>query len=228
MNASKYIRAIKAKVSVWEKDLNTINDVIDAWLIVQRKWMYLESIFASDDIRMQLPDEAKKFNKTDNNYKKIMEAAFKNPNVIQCCVRAEGGNRLSELKNISAELDKCQKSLTNYLESKKMSFPRFYFISDDDLLLILGSSDPRSISAHLLKLFDNCKDVIFGKGDKQIIGMISDEGEKFDFETPTKPEGNVEDWMNKVDNEMKKTLLAITKKSVFYYAKLDRMEWIKE
>lgn len=82
LNASKYIRAIKAKVSQWERDLNTINDVIDAWLIVQRKWMYLESIFASDDIRMQLPDEAKKFNKTDNNYKKIMEAAFKNPNVI--------------------------------------------------------------------------------------------------------------------------------------------------
>ena len=44
--------------------------------------MYLESIFASDDIRMQLPDEAKKFNKTDNNYKKIMEGAYKNPNVI--------------------------------------------------------------------------------------------------------------------------------------------------
>lgn len=44
--------------------------------------MYLESIFASDDIRMQLPDEAKKFSKTDNNYKKIMESAFKNPNVL--------------------------------------------------------------------------------------------------------------------------------------------------
>lgn len=69
-------------MSQWEKDLNTINDVIDTWLIVQRKWMYLESIFASDDIRMQLPDEAKKFNKTDNNYKKIMESAFKNPNVL--------------------------------------------------------------------------------------------------------------------------------------------------
>lgn len=82
LNASKYIRAIKGRVGQWEKDLNTINDVIDSWFIVQRKWMYLESIFASDDIRMQLPDEAKKFNKTDNNYKKIMEAAFKNPNVI--------------------------------------------------------------------------------------------------------------------------------------------------
>jgi hypothetical protein len=45
--------------------------------------------------------------KTDANYKKIMETAFKNSNVIQCCVKAEGGNRLGELKNISADLDKC-------------------------------------------------------------------------------------------------------------------------
>lgn len=52
LNASKYNRSIKSKVSQWERDLNTINDVIDSWLIVQRKWMYLESIFASDDIRM--------------------------------------------------------------------------------------------------------------------------------------------------------------------------------
>lgn len=167
----------------WEKDLNTINDVIDSWLIVQRKWMYLESIFASDDIRMQLPDEAKKFGKTDTNYKKIMDGAAKNPNVLQCCVKAESGNRLNELKNISAELDKCQKSLTNYLETKRMSFPRFYFISDDDLLLILGSSDPKSICGHLLKLFDNCKNLLFGKGDKYITGMVSDEGEEYNFET---------------------------------------------
>lgn len=58
--------------------------------------------------------------------------------------------------------------------------------------------------------------------------MISDEGEKYDFETPLKPEGNVEDWMNKVDNEMKKTLHTITKKAVFFYAKQDRMEWIQD
>jgi len=227
LNASKYVRAIKHTVAQWEKDLNTINDVIDCWFIVQRKWMYLESIFSSEDIKLQLPEEARKFSKTDQAYKKIMESAYKTPSVIQCCVKAEGGNRYSELKNISAELDKCQKSLTNYLDTKKMSFPRFYFISDDDLLLILGSSDPRSISPHLLKLFDNCKDLIFGKNDKTLLGMVSDESEKFDFETPQKPEGAVEDWMNKVDAEMKKTLQLITKKATFYYAKEDRLEWIK-
>ena len=228
LSASKYIRNIKPKVTQWERDLNIINDTIDTWMLVQRKWMYLESIFASDDIKMQLPEEAKKFGKTDAAYKKIMEAAFKQPNVLQACVKADGGNRLSDLKNISFDLDKCQKSLTNYLETKQMAFPRFYFISNDDLLQILGSSDPKSIQGFLLSLFDGCKKLEFGKGDKQMIGMTSDEGENYDFFNPIKPEGNVEDWMNKVDEEMKSTLQTLCKIAVFNYAKADRIEWIRE
>lgn len=109
-----------------------------------------------------MPEEAKKFSKTDVNYKKIMEGTAKTLNVLQCCVKAEGGKRLDELRSISFELDRCQKSLTNYLDTKKAVFPRFYFISDDDLLQILGSSDPRNITPHLLKLFDNCKELTFG------------------------------------------------------------------
>jgi len=83
---------------------------------------------------MQLPEEAKKFSKTDLNYKKIMENTYRQPNVLQACVKSEGGKRLDELKTISFELDRCQKSLTQYLDSKKMVSPRFYFISDEDLL----------------------------------------------------------------------------------------------
>lgn len=109
-----------------------------------------------------------------------------------------------------------------------MSFPRFYFIPNEDLLQILGSSDPKSIQPFLLSLFDNCKKLVFGKGDKQMVGMVSDEGEEYEFETPVKPEGNVEDWMNKVDEEMKNTLKLICKKAVHHYAKSDRIEWIKE
>lgn len=156
-----------------------------------------------------------------------MTNTYSNPNVLHACVMAENGNRLDELKNISAELDKCQKSLSNYLEGKQMAFPRFYFISNDDLLLILGSSDPKAIQPFLLSLFDNCKRLIFGKGDKVITGMVSDEGESYNFDTPVKPEGNVEDWMNKVDDEMKESLQTLTKKNVYYYAKEDRIDWIK-
>jgi dynein heavy chain len=58
--------------------------------------------------------------------------------------------------------------------------------------------------------------------------MTSDEDEKYQFETPVKPEGKIEDWMCKIDDEMKKTLCTFVKRAVFNYAKADRMEWIKK
>lgn len=73
VSASKYNKSVRSKVTQWEQDLNTVSDAIELWMIVQRNWMYLEGIFASEDIRIQLPEEAKKFSKTDNNYKEIMK-----------------------------------------------------------------------------------------------------------------------------------------------------------
>lgn len=41
------------------------------WMVVQRKWMYLEGIFIGGDIRSQLPEEAKKFDQIDKTFKKV-------------------------------------------------------------------------------------------------------------------------------------------------------------
>ena len=120
--------------------------------------------------------------------------------------------RLMELKNLSEELDKRQKSLSDYLDTKRNIFPRFYFLSDEDLLSILGSSDPSAVQPHMLKLFDNCRELKLARG-KLIVGMESDEGESFSFREPQKPEGAVEIWMTHVDEEMQRTLHKITKES---------------
>lgn len=44
---------------------------LQVWMVVQRKWMYLESIFIGGDIRAQLPEEAKKFDDIDKTFKKV-------------------------------------------------------------------------------------------------------------------------------------------------------------
>jgi hypothetical protein len=67
--------------------------------------------------------------------------------------------RLTQLRTLSEQLEVCQKSLSEYLDTKRCAFPRFYFISDDELLAILGTSDPTSVQEHMLKLFDNCAGV---------------------------------------------------------------------
>ena len=226
MAGSRYVVEFADEVKAWDTKLNNVNECIEIWFKVQSKWMYLESIFiGAEDIRMQLPEEAKKFDAIDKMWRSIMSSTTKNSNVIEAC-HAE--SRTDMLRELSERLDRCQKSLSDYLDTKRNAFPRFFFISDDELLSVLGSSQASSIQVHLLKLFDNCKLVKFGRGEKSITGMQSSEMESFAFRNPAPVEGAVEVWMTGVEAEMRRTLHDICKEGVFNYATGNRIKWIED
>lgn len=72
--------------------------------------------------------------------------------IINLYTACHANNRLMDLELISEGLERCQKSLNDYLDSKRNAFPRFFFISDDELLSILGSSDPECVQEHMIKV----------------------------------------------------------------------------
>ena len=78
MSASRFIGPFLNTVQTWEKSLSLISEVIEIWIVVQRKWMYLEGIFVGGDIRAQLPEEAKKFDIIDKLFKKVRFTMRKN------------------------------------------------------------------------------------------------------------------------------------------------------
>lgn len=47
---------------------------------------------------------------------------------------------LQQLTFNNEELDKVQKSLEDYMETKRKAFPRFYFLSNDELIDVLANS----------------------------------------------------------------------------------------
>lgn len=77
----------------------------------------------------------------------------------------------------------CEKKLQDYLETKRLAFPRFYFVAAADLLDILSKgSNPKAIMRHLPRNFDNVHNLEFkvnesGDVSKIAIGMYSGEGE---------------------------------------------------
>uniref|UniRef100_A0A8C2R7B6 AAA+ ATPase domain-containing protein n=1 Tax=Capra hircus TaxID=9925 RepID=A0A8C2R7B6_CAPHI len=227
ISGSRFVGPFLQTVHKWEKTLSLIGEVIEIWMLVQRKWMYLESIFIGGDIRSQLPDEAKKFDNIDRVFKRIMGETLKDPVIKRCC---EAPNRLSDLQNISEGLEKCQKSLNDYLDSKRNAFPRFFFISDDELLSILGNSDPLCVQEHMIKMYDNIALLRFHDGDsgeKLVSAMISAEGEVMEFRKIIRAEGRVEDWMTAVLNEMRRTNRLITKEAIFRYCEdKTRVDWM--
>lgn len=66
------------------------------------------------------------------------------------------------LRDMESELEKCEKALADYLETKRKIFPRFYFVSPADLVDILSKgSTPHLIMRHIGKLVDSLDTLVF-------------------------------------------------------------------
>ncbi|XP_077967769.1 dynein beta chain, ciliary-like [Styela clava] len=227
---SKYIAYFLEQVSGWQKKLSTADSVINIWFEVQRTWSYLEAIFiGSEDIRSQLPEDSKRFEGIDTDFKELAAFLEVTPNVVEATNRP---NLYENLEDIQNRLSLCEKALAEYLDTKRLAFPRFYFVSSADLLDILSNgTNPVAVSRHLAKLFDNTARLKFepdseGNPTKLALGMYSKESEYVDFFESCECAGAVETWLNRLLDSMRATVRHQMTESVVTYEEKPREQWI--
>merc|ERR1719410_1951716 len=212
----KYVQHFIEEVNKWEDSLGVTETVITDWLLVQNKWSSLQSIFVgSADIRQQLPEDSKRFDSIDSDFKQLQIVAVNETIVLTAC-NVDG--RADLLESLKAKLELCEKSLNQYLDTKKMAFPRFYFLSNVALLdLLSNGNNPQKVQQHMGDCFDNVQRLEFDKvNTKDAIGMYSkDGGEYVPFHKPFSCVGAVEDWLNGLVEVMRQTLREILAKAKF-------------
>uniref|UniRef100_A0A8C4HQX9 AAA+ ATPase domain-containing protein n=1 Tax=Dicentrarchus labrax TaxID=13489 RepID=A0A8C4HQX9_DICLA len=243
--SSRYVAPIKLRVDKLLKQLTLFSQTLDEWLICQRNWLYLESIFLAPDIKRQLPAESKMFLKVDKSWKEIMAMVNKRPNALKAATQPD---LLETFQHNNTLLDEIQKCLEAYLESKRVIFPRFYFLSNDELLKILAQTrNPQAVQPHLRKCFDaitrlefallpkhssGLTGMVLDAGEqevvysKDILSMVSPEGEKVGLTKGLKAQGNVEDWLCKVEEAMFSSLRRLSKAAIADYQVKSREEWV--
>uniref|UniRef100_A0A3P9B038 Dynein axonemal heavy chain 11 n=1 Tax=Maylandia zebra TaxID=106582 RepID=A0A3P9B038_9CICH len=231
---SKYIEYFQAEVSGWQRKLMVADLVISSWMSVQRTWAHLNSIFTnSHDIRCQLANDAERFQGIHTDFQVNHTSAYIY-NVVDVTNKP---GFLESLETLQQRLSLCEKALAEYLETKRLTFPRFYFVSASDLLEIVSKgTQPRQVTRHLLKLFDNIADLRFkdsdraeGRGEEGeafAIGMYSREGEYVSFSEPCVCEGQAECWLSALETTMRCTVRKEIQEAVAAYEDKPRDQWL--
>ncbi|KAF0700736.1 Aste57867_8791 [Aphanomyces stellatus] len=234
IRGSRYNKPYLERIGRWEKTLVAIQDITDQWLKVQATWLYLEPIFSSDDIMRQMPTEGMLFKRVDTTWRQNMEDTIAQPEATKVAQRK---GLLETLVQSNEDLETIQKGLNEYLETKRLYFPRFFFLSNDELLEILAETkDPLRVQPHLKKAFDGINLLEF-QSNLDITAMLSPENEKVPFLydqiaqsqiNPNATGGNVEIWLQEVEVTMRKSVAYHVDLSMADYPTKDRLQWVQQ
>ncbi|KAJ2744465.1 dynein heavy chain [Coemansia sp. BCRC 34301] len=210
MKASPYYKVFEEEAGAWEDKLNRIHLLFDVWVDVQRQWVYLEGIFSgSADIKHMLPVESSRFQNINTEFLAAMKKVYKSPFVLDVLNLPNIQRSLERLADL---LGKIQKALGEYLERERSSFPRFYFVGDEDLLEIIGNAkDVPRVQKHLRKMFAGLAFIQLNDDNSAVTGMSSREGEHIAFRqlVDLRQFPKINDWLAAIEREMRLTLATI-------------------
>ncbi|CRK30217.1 hypothetical protein BN1708_018482, partial [Verticillium longisporum] len=186
----------------------------------------LEGVFTGNaDIKHLLPIESSRFQNINSEFSTVMKKVYKQPYVLDVLGIA---NVQKSLERLAELLNKIQKALGEYLEKERVSFPRFYFVGDEDLLEMIGNSnDTLRIAKHFKKMFAGLSGLIMD--DETIIsGFTSKEGEavRLKKEISLVKTPRINDWLTLLENGMKSTLAELLADAIAQYTPIFESESI--
>uniref|UniRef100_K3WLS4 AAA+ ATPase domain-containing protein n=1 Tax=Globisporangium ultimum (strain ATCC 200006 / CBS 805.95 / DAOM BR144) TaxID=431595 RepID=K3WLS4_GLOUD len=219
----------------WYSKLMLVSEIVGILTEIQHSWSYLEPLFMrSEEVKRELPAEAIRFQQIDERVRQtldLMWSQLSSGNVLLAC---QFPDLLLSLTDLRTLLEKCQQALKEYLDSKRRLFPRFYFISEADLLdLLSNGSNPSSILVHLEKVFLATRTLALEKGSENTMmatHFISNDTarENIPFEHKVELQGKVELYLQVLLEAMLVTLREHVVRSLLRFPEQNRVDWLMQ
>ena len=228
MFSSRYLATFEDRITFWNKALGAIGELVLVVGEVQRSWSFLENLFIhSDEVKKELPKESVKFVGIDEEVRRILADGYAQKKCVGYCTQDWV---LPCLEKVQEDLTVCEKALNEFMQSKRIAFPRFFFVSPADLLDILSNGNaPVKVMKHMPKIISNMHNLElleegvrpFAKGMHACVGK-----EYVEFTRELKLLGKVECYMQDILDCMRGSLKDISVSSLKKFHEIDKYDWI--
>jgi dynein heavy chain len=149
MQASQGMEKFMGLFQNLESKLGTAQSVLYQWENIQKTLISVYKFFESEEVRLELSGELKRFRLIEAAYRSIISNAQRYQNLSAMIDLAP------DLPNSLEEMLQGLKILIvdvqGWLDNKRVAFPRLFFVSDEELLeLVSGSKHPEKV-IHILQ-----------------------------------------------------------------------------
>ncbi|KAK5964096.1 dynein heavy chain PWA37_004439 [Arxiozyma heterogenica] len=207
MKNSTYFKLYSNRCTALTEKLSLLSIILSTWCDVQFKWLSMFDIFGKNNkIKELLPQEESRFHYVSTDMKNLLKRALSLKHLIDISSIPNFHLSLSKILDVLVSI---RNSLNDFLETYREQYPRFYFLGNDELLKILGSTNSiETVSKYMQKMFGSISNI--ESKDEIIYGVKSVEGESFSientinistYEAPSQ-------WLTQLEQQISKSLLS--------------------
>uniref|UniRef100_K3WBQ2 Dynein heavy chain n=1 Tax=Globisporangium ultimum (strain ATCC 200006 / CBS 805.95 / DAOM BR144) TaxID=431595 RepID=K3WBQ2_GLOUD len=230
------------EISSWLHFTRNIRRLLDALIAVERLWKAINPLFSARIVDID-SKETKLFGTADQLYKGVVMRIQRQPLYREVIPRVTQKSdpalssipqsMLADLNTCLSLLEEAKDTLRVGLDGKRSHFPRFYFLSDLELVSALScrsaSGDLLLEASELWKYLSPCFPGIHRvqvNASREITSLVSSVGEQFTLGTPiATANASVIAWLGKMETSMTTILQACVRAAISDLGRKEFRKW---
>ncbi|CDI74192.1 hypothetical protein EPH_0001780 [Eimeria praecox] len=233
LQASQLVGGVEVQAREWIRKLSELETLCNLLEACQVSWVYLMPIFDYPEMQQQLAKEAELLNAVGSMWKEeVIGRLDDNASLLDL---ADLEELPQKLRSACSDMQLVVRGLNDFLEKKRLAFPRFFFLSNEELVqLLAGASHAEALAPHVQKCFEGIHSLNFDQQSKEANFVFSHRKETLPLLTPVRlvkdgQPASIEDIFSSIEREMCAALQQAMQKAWEEFPSApSRMAWTTE
>ncbi|OHT11165.1 Dynein heavy chain family protein [Tritrichomonas foetus] len=145
---NRFVEGIKEDVEKLAKIMDKIISIFKEWQIFQPNWIVVSALYQQEAIQNAVQKQLPKYTTVRRKWSSIVRHILLNTRLIAVCSYPP---LLDDLHDNNIDLEIILKDLIVFADMKRKLIPRLYFLSDEELLILLSTNSFQEFTSHFTK-----------------------------------------------------------------------------